>query len=144
MADLVHLLLNRRGAASLILPLLTLAVFALGGGLTDRALAAPAHVTVELVEVHSGDLPLEAGRKGLQDRAALTRGGFVLAAIDSSRRKVRAPQRSPLQALPETIGFLPGAVRRSSISHEFGERPLRCSQPRRPFLSQGPPSREIS
>jgi hypothetical protein len=95
-------------------------------------------------QIQPGELPLEAGEDGAEDGAALKRTGFSFAAIDTSRRKLRTPQRPPAQALYPVTFFLPVADVRPLARRRHSERPLRPSQPPRPYHSQGPPSWKLS
>ena len=126
----------------LLLPVLALILFADLAGLTIAGNALNgAEARFEPAELRSGDLPLEAGRDPLESRPALKRGGFVVAAVESSRRKMRVPQRPPAQPLILTSRFIAnGKVWSHDHPWPRFEPPLNRSVPGRPFLARGPPS----
>lgn len=128
----------------LLLPVIAAALLA-GWAALGLAGTSKAGAATQPVAVPSPiELPLEAGDKGDGKRAALGRGGFALAAIETSRRKMRASQRPPAQPLNLTVSFVPVALARPLARRRRSQQPLRPSRPPRPFLSQGPPSRKTS
>ena len=73
-------------------------------------------------------------------RPALTRGVFAMAAVESSRRKLRAPQRPPAQVLILTGRSMAEApARAESRLRPAPDLPLQADRANRPFLARGPP-----
>lgn len=73
-------------------------------------------------------------------RPALTRGGFAMAAVESSRRKLRASQRPPAQVLILTgrsMADTPAAADRRL--RPAPDLPLDPARANRPFSARGPP-----
>jgi hypothetical protein len=83
---------------------------------------------------------LRAADASSETRPALTRGGFAMAAVESSRRKLRAPQRPPAQSLILTgrsMAEAPArAERRLQPAPDLPLEPARANQP---FSARGPP-----
>lgn len=114
-----------------------LVLLTLVAGALSASLGAPRHaslVTIEVVELPSGDSSADA-------RAALTRGGFAMAAVESSRRKPRAGQRPPADALTLTHQSLANALARfDAQTAPSAGPPVKLARPERPFLARGPPT----
>ena len=97
-------------------------------------------LSVEPAELRSADLPFEAGRDPLESRPALKRGSVSMAAVESSRRKVRVPQRPPAQPLILTNRFVADGLTRSHARPwPWPEPALKLAEPGRPFPARGPP-----
>ena len=118
----------------LLLPALAFVLFAelagpeLAGAPWNRAIVA-----LEPAKLGSDDLSPES-------RPTLTRGGFVMAAVESSRRKLRFPQRPATQPLILTSRVIADRVVRSLFrARLWSEPPLKLARPARPFLARGPP-----
>lgn len=76
-----------------------------------------------------------------ETRPALTRGGFAMAAVESSRRKLRAPQRPPAQSLILTGRSMADAPARAERRlRPAPDLPLEAGRTYRPFLARGPPA----
>jgi len=75
-----------------------------------------------------------------ESRPALTRIHFAMAAVDSSRRKLRAPQRPAAQSLILTGRSMADAPARAEIRlRPAPDLPLEAGRAYRPFLARGPP-----
>jgi len=89
---------------------------------------------VAQAELRSLDTSTEA-------RPALTRGGFTMAAVESSRRKARAPQRPPAQSMILTGRSMAEApVRAEGHRRPAPDLPLKSGRSYRPFLARAPPA----
>jgi hypothetical protein len=74
-------------------------------------------------------------------RPALTRAGFTMAAVESSRRKVRAPQRPLAQSMILTGRSMAEAPARLDIGlRPAPDLPLEAGRTNRPFPARGPPA----
>jgi len=74
-------------------------------------------------------------------RPALTRGGFAITAVESSRRKLRASKRPPGQSLILTGRSMAAAPARVEIRlRPAPDLPLEAGRANRPFLARGPPA----
>ena len=103
-----------------------IAGFDLGSAPLGAAAVAPA-------ELRALDSSSEAG-------PALTRGGFAMAAVESSRRKLRAPQRPAAQSLILTGRSMAEApVRAERHLRPPPDLPLEPGRAYRPSLARGPP-----
>ena len=130
----------------LLLPLLTCLLFAVpafhglaGSSWTGHEFRSESH------ELRSADLPLEAIHDPLEKRPALTRGGAAMAAVESSRRKLRVPLRPAAQPLILTTRFDTDSLARSHARPWPWPKPaLKPDAPSRPFPARGPPSREAA
>ena len=118
-------------------PLLVLvaAVIGLCAGLAGFSLGFASHGSAAIApaELRVHDISPDA-------RPALTRGGFAMAAVESSRRKVRAPQRPPAQSLILTGRTMADAPARTERRlRPAPDRPPEAGRAYRPFLARGPP-----
>jgi len=92
----------------------------------------------DLAELRSGD-----ASPGSQP--ALKRGGVVLVAVESSRRKARVLQRPQDQPLILTSRFIAdGELAAHPCPSPSSEPALKAAQPARPFLARGPPTRNVA
>lgn len=83
---------------------------------------------------------LSAADASSETRPALTRGGFAMAAVESSRRKLRAPQRPPETSLILTGRSMAEApVRAERRLRPAPGLPLEPARASRPFSARGPP-----
>lgn len=127
-----------RRALYLLLPIVS--VLLLAGLAAVETAVSPWHGPVSQT-AQSGSVPGLAGRDPLDSRPALKRGGFVMAAVESSRRKLRAPQRPTAEPLILTTRFrTEGLARSSSLSMARSAPALRPARPARPFAARGPPA----
>lgn len=103
-----------------------LAGFSIGSAPSQGAAAFPA-------ELRALDTSSETG-------PALKRGGFAMAAVESSRRKLRAPQRPAAQSLILTGRSMADAPARAERRlRPAPDLPLEAGRAHRPFLARGPP-----
>ena len=76
-----------------------------------------------------------------ESRPALTRAGFAMAAVESSRRKLRAPQRPPAPSLILTGRTEADAPARVEIRLRPAlDLPLEAGRTNWPFPARGPPA----
>jgi hypothetical protein len=93
---------------------------------------------LELEELRSADVS-----PGSQP--ALKRGGVVLIAVESSRRKARVPQRPQGQPLILTSRFIAdGELAAHPCPSPSSEPALKAVQPARPFLDRCPPAWNVA
>lgn len=135
-----------RGRVSHLFLLLLLPVLAgiLFAGPAADSLAGSSWIghglTVEPAELRSGEVPFEATRDPLESRPALKRGSVSMAAVESSRRKMRAPQRPPAQPLILTNRCVADGLTRSHARPWPRPEPApKLAEPGRPFPARGPP-----
>ena len=136
--DRVCPLMNRcRFKLVLLLPFLALVLGACLAGFSLQALA----FQPDPAELRAVDLPMQAAREPLEHSPALTRGGTVMVAAESSRRKLRAPKRPQDQPPALANGLVAGVLERIHASPRPVSAPsVKPAQPNRPFLARGPPA----
>lgn len=121
--------------AFLVLPALAIVLF-LAGGDPSRG-SDPAF---EPAELSSSELPSQAAGEPLDAQPALKRGGVAMAAVESSRRKLKSPQRPTAEPLILTSRFiadgLPGT---QAWPPTWSSPPVKPAQPDGAFLARGPP-----
>jgi hypothetical protein len=119
-------------------PLLMLvaAVIGLCAGIAGFTLGSAPHGSAAITTAE-----LRALDTSFETRPALTRGGFTMAAVEPSRRKLRAPQRPPAQSLILTGRSMADAPARVEIRlRPAPDLPLEAGLADRPFLARGPPA----
>ena len=116
--------------------LLVAAVIGLCAGFAGFNLgSAPSHGSLAVAPAELSALDASS-----ETRPALTRGGFVMAAVESSRRKLRPPQRPAAQSLILTGRSMAEAPARAEIRwRPARDLPLEAGLAHRPFLARGPP-----
>jgi hypothetical protein len=123
-------------------PLLLLAAIVVGlcAGIAGYTLGSAPHGSAAFTtaELRAHDISPETP-------PALTRGGFVMAAVESSRRKLRAPQRPPAQSLILTGRAMADAPVRVEIRlRPASDLPPEAGRTNRPFPARGPPAWNIA
>ena len=97
--------------------------------------SAPSHGIVAFAPAE-----LRAPDMSPETRPALTRGGFAMAAVESSRRKLRALQRPPAESLILTGRSTAEApARAESRLRPVPDLPHEVGRANRPFPARGPP-----
>lgn len=91
-------------------------------------------------ELSSSELPSQAARDPLEGQPALKRGGVAMAAVESSRRKLKLPQRPVAEPLILTSRLnTDGQPGTHSWPPSWSGPPIKRAQPDRAFLARGPP-----
>lgn len=115
---------------------LVAAVIGLCAGIAGFSLGSAPHGPTAIAPAE-----LRAHDTASETRPALTRGGFVMAAVESSRRKLRAPQRPSAQSLILTGRSLADAPARVEIRlRPAPDLPPEFDRTNRPFPARGPPA----
>lgn len=84
---------------------------------------------------------LQAGDLSRAHKPALTRAGFAMAVVESSRRKARMAQRPPAESPILTSRFMAEGLARSDRAlRPWSILPLEPVQTERPFPARGPPA----
>lgn len=99
----------------------------------------------EPAQLNSGDLPVSAGREPLDSHPAVKRGVSVMAAAESSRRKLRTPQRPAVEPLGLSACFSArGRPGTSCLSRPRSAPAPRLARASLPFPARGPPAGSVA
>jgi hypothetical protein len=116
--------------------LLVAAVIGLCAGIAGFTLGSAPHGSAAIAPAE-----LSALDTSFEIPPALTRAGFAMAAVESSRRKLRAPQRPPAQSLILTGRTMADAPARLEIRlRPAPDLPPEAGRTNLPFPARGPPA----
>jgi hypothetical protein len=126
-----------RRVALLVVPAFAIVLFLAWGDFKPHG---SSDVGFEPAELNSSELPSQAAREPLEGQPALKRGGVASSAVESSRRKLKLPQRPTAEPLVLTSRFIAEGLRGTHTwPPTWSGPPIKHAQPDWAFLARGPP-----